>query len=386
MRIFLFVLLGLGAMGGFLTASDVFVRGTDTAEEKRAASESPAPLPEPPIAETFIPSSREVLREPASETVAKEIAPLSCERGTSTYKCYEEHYTKSIQSQGIAAAVADLKGRYAVDSYAKSQCHPLMHLIGRISADQFKTVGEAYKYGDSFCWSGYYHGVLESFIGKVGLADLRSRLNDVCTDIPGKERYSFDYYNCVHGLGHGVMAVTNTELFESLTYCDSLVGAWEQVSCASGSFMENIIVDGLNHVTKYLKPEEPLYPCTASPEKYKQTCYLMQTSYMLKVNGGNFAQTFQRCREVEEAHRTTCFNSLGRDASGRSSSDIEKTKVTCLLGQTTEEQTYCATGAVKDFISYYHSDKEGKAFCNSFENKEIATHCLAEAATYYGFF
>lgn len=35
--------------------------------------------------------------------------------------------------------------------------------------------------------------------------------------------------------------------------------------------MENLIVDGAHggHYSKYLKPDEPLYPCTAVAEQYK---------------------------------------------------------------------------------------------------------------------
>ena len=41
--------------------------------------------------------------------------------------------------------------------------------------------------------------------------------------------------------------------------------------------MENLIVDGAHggHYSKYLKPGEPLYPCTAVAEKYKAECFDM---------------------------------------------------------------------------------------------------------------
>lgn len=381
MRFIAVFFLILGITTGALVMGNVFFSAGDYAVIK---TQTPSPAP----TGTFVPSSQETASNnppiPAPSEVS--LAKLSCGSDTGAFQCYENHYRELIEGAGAAAAVADLKARYAADAYAKAQCHSLMHVIGRIAAEQFSTVGEAYKYGDSFCWSGYYHGVLESFAARVGLNDLRAKLNDVCADIPGKERYSFDYYNCVHGLGHGIMALTNTELFESLSYCDSLAGAWEQVSCASGAYMENVIVDGLNHVTKYLKPDDPLYPCNASPEKYKQTCYLMQTSYMLKINGGDFAKTFEWCRGAEEGQQNTCYLSLGRDASGRSASNVARTKAMCDLGTTVDEKTYCALGAVKDFISYFHSDVQGKTFCNTFEEEAIRDRCLAEAATYYSFF
>jgi len=344
-------------------------------------------VPPPPEVD-FVPTSREFGQEPleleqGTEETSSEAEDVCTGTASADFYCYEDHYNQIVRKEGIDAAFTDLKARYAKNPYVVAQCHPLTHVIGREAALKFKTPGEAYKYGDGFCWSGYYHGILETFLEKIGDKNLPKEINNICDSIEGKERYSFDYYNCVHGLGHGVMAITQTELFESLDYCDLLIGDWEQYSCASGVFMENVIVDNLNHFTKYLKPEEPLYPCTAVQEKYKNTCYLMQTSYILKVNGGNFTDTFAWCRKAEEPYRMTCFQSLGRDASGRSASNAESTKRLCLLGADFFERSNCVIGAVKDFISYFHSDVEAKVFCTSLEDESLTSICNSTTESYY---
>ncbi|OGG51174.1 hypothetical protein A2704_02935 [Candidatus Kaiserbacteria bacterium RIFCSPHIGHO2_01_FULL_54_36b] len=384
-----FVLITVGAL-----ASTQGIRTADTGDSDEGpllnSASSTAAIPMPPMPEldvTFVPSSQEFAQNDAPASSAKPTTASIgsvCEREKmNNFECYQDHYTSVIKNKGIAAAFDDIKARYNTNAYVKAQCHPLSHVIGRVAADSFESVGEAYASGDGFCWSGYYHGVLESFVGKIGLSNLTSRLNDVCASVKDKASYGFDYYNCVHGLGHGIMAITDDELFTSFSYCDRLNGAWEQESCASGAYMENVIVDGLNHFTKYLRPAEPLYPCTASPEKYKRTCYLMQTSYVLKINQGDFKNLFSVCAGAEEAYRMACWQGLGRDASGRSSSDIAQTKATCLLGNTEEEQTHCVIGAVKDFISYFHSDTQAKRFCSAFEDADIASRCLSEATDYY---
>ena len=149
--------------------------------------------------------------------------------------------------------------------------------------------------------------------------------------------------------------------------------------------MENVIIDGLNHKTKYLKPGQPLYPCNILKEKYKSTCYLMQTSYILKVVGGDFMKTFGWCKKAEPAFRNICYESLGRDASGRSSSNVLITNATCMLGKTFEEREHCVIGAVKDFISYFHSDTQAKNLCNSLSD-ELKSACLVTAESYYKLF
>ncbi|MDP2598896.1 MAG: hypothetical protein Q8P49_03645 [Candidatus Liptonbacteria bacterium] len=301
----------------------------------------------------------------------------------SNFDCYEKYYAALVGRESIRAAFDDLRSRYPGDGYARAMCHPLTHVIGREASEKFATPGEAYGYGDGFCWSGYYHGVLEGIIGRIGLKNLAKDISTICSDIKGREGYSFNYYNCVHGLGHGVMAITEDELFQSLDYCDKLTGNWEQQSCGSGAFMENIIVDGKNHVTKFLNPADLLYPCNASPDKYKNTCYLMQTSYMLKINGRNFKATFDLCSKVEAPYRDTCYQSLGRDASGQSTSEVGPTKNICLLGNDGEQQSNCVIGAVKDFISYFHSDVQAKQLCNSFADPILQEICFSTAEAYY---
>jgi len=342
------------------------------------------PKPDATSTPGFVPSSTEVGDNDPEEPNVVSTGDI-CMGEADPFSCFEKHYQDLIKNKGIPAAFVDLKARYAKDAYVRAQCHPITHVIGREAALKFKTPGEAYAAGDSYCWSGYYHGVLETYVDKVGVKNLPTQIDHICDGVDGKARYSFDYYNCVHGLGHGVMAITNDELFKSLDYCDFLKGSWEQESCASGVFMENVIVDNLNHYTKYLDPKRPLYPCTDSPAKFKNTCYLMQTSYMLKVNGGNFAKTFEWCRDAGE-YQATCLQSLGRDASGRSTSEVGPTKATCLIGKDFFEQSNCLIGAVKDFISYFHSDKQAKLLCNSFDDRQLVNLCLSTTVSYYAQF
>src|SRR3989338_4129699 len=156
----------------------------------------------------------------------------------SDFDCYQEYYKSIVVEQGIAHAFSDLRERYEENGYVRSQCHPLTHVIGNEAAKKFADVGEAYAVADSFCWSGYHHGVLEGIIGRIGLAKLESQMNEICRSLAEKDRYSFDHYNCVHGLGHGVMAISDNDLFKSLEKCDVVTDSWERTSCWSGAFME----------------------------------------------------------------------------------------------------------------------------------------------------
>ena len=347
-----------------------------------------------PTLENFIKNSASEITDPQKDQApeelkkdesAKESLKNDCDNirnESNSFDCWQTYYQSLVKNQGIPAAFSDLKKRYNVNQYVKSQCHPLTHVIGQIAVEKYPDAGEAYLHGDAFCWSGYYHGVLEGIAGKLGNEKMFASLNTICSGITGKEQYSFDYYNCVHGLGHGVMALTQDELFDSLLLCDQLNGLWEQQSCAGGVFMENVIIDNKNHFTKYLKPEEPLYPCTQAPEQYKGTCFLMQTSYMLKVTGRDFKKVFGLCATAPQDYQTSCYQSLGRDASGQSVSNIVITKNTCELGQDFAQKANCIIGAAKDFVSYFHSDKQALQLCDSLTT-DLQTVCNQTVTAYY---
>ena len=328
----------------------------------------------------FVPSSNP---PPAQPPLPKPDTEPCTGSDRTNFDCYEGYYRTLVGSAGVPATFADLQARYPNNDYIRAQCHPLTHILGQAATEKYPTVAEAFTHGDSFCWSGYYHGVMEGSISKIGRSELPDQLNSICANVEGRERYSFDYFNCVHGLGHGVMAYTNIELFDSLALCDRLEGSWERSSCYGGVYMENVIVDNKNHFTKYLKPDDPLYPCNAVDDKYKNDCYLMQTSYMLKVLNGSFAKVFEECATVSEAGwRYTCFQSLGRDASGRSTSNAQQTAATCDLGTSYEQRSNCIIGAVKDFISYFHSDKPGYALCDIL-SPDLQQICRDTTKAYY---
>lgn len=337
------------------------------------------------LAESFLSQmlSQEVRREEPSPLYQDLPLEKPCEGDSHTnFDCYEAYFQNLVKNKGISQAFSILKAVYPEKEYVRAQCHPITHVIGREASSKFPTVAEAYTQGDSFCWSGYYHGVLEGVIGKIGYATLANQMNDICAPLAKARTYSFDHYNCVHGLGHGVMAVTQDELFQSLGMCDFLNDTWERQSCWSGAFMENIIIDNKNHFTKYLKPEDPLYPCNAVGREYKGTCYLMQTSYMLKLTNGDFAKVFEQCQIADEGFQDICYQSLGRDASGRSLSNVQETKATCTLGKDFEQQSNCIIGAVKDFISYHHSALQAKELCVSLEGIELQSVCTSTAQQY----
>lgn len=130
--------------------------------------------------------------------------------------------------------------------------------------------------------------------------------------------------------------------------------------------MENVMSDSSEQPSLFLKRDDLLYPCNAVEDRYKRSCFMMQTSHMLSVNGGDFAAAFSLCGAVEDVYRTTCYESIGRDVSGWSYGDPVTARAYCMYGETNEERTHCFIGVASDFIQSVGSN-EARAFCAEIE-------------------
>ena len=140
-----------------------------------------------------------------------------------------------------------------------------------------------------------------------------------------------------------------------------------------------------DHGQPVLKASDPMYPCTAVDDKYKTQCYLTQTSHALRAANEDFSKVFSECGAIGTQYQDTCYQSLGRDASGNTNSTVAPTIANCMFGPTADAQSNCIIGAVKDFISYYHSDTQAGDLCNALDPTLQAT-CQTTKKQYYATF
>lgn len=318
-------------------------------------------------------------------------ANVDCSAASSNdYLCIQRRYQDIVRDFGVQAAFAELRGEMASSEFVSSNCHQMTHVIGRAAADIYGDIPSTYSLGDSFCGSGYYHGALETIVAKIGPDRILEEADTLCTDLGRQGRHSLFHYNCAHGLGHGFMGIQENELFDSLETCDALTDPWERERCYGGVFMENVVTkDDPEHPSKYLKADQPLYPCNVVGTRYKNECYQRQTSYALQTQGNNFSKVFDLCRTVEDDFQLSCYQGLGWDASvqslkqGGSEAVVnESTSMLCNLGGDQEVRSNCVVGAVEYFIRHYYNDAQAKAFCEYF-GADLRAMCLQEAEEYY---
>jgi hypothetical protein len=277
------------------------------------------------------------------------------------YACWEEYFGSVVQEQGGDAALVELAAQRDVNPYVLSNCHTLAHGVGRAALAFYGTINEASKYGDGTCWSGYFHGMYEQYMKRFDDQELLTAIPTIC-ERPPDDPYAFDYYNCLHGIGHGVTIRFDNDPFPALKYCDAFGEDWERTNCHTGVFMQNIVVDRQLHQSVRLNPDDPVYPCNAVDEKYKKACYLTQTSYILRVHDYDYEKGFEVCDGIEADYVSTCYISMGRDISGNSHREAEKVLERCSLGDP-EFQEWCYVGAARNAVFHDHGRANADALC-----------------------
>ncbi|MEA2467665.1 MAG: hypothetical protein QOJ57_1791, partial [Thermoleophilaceae bacterium] len=299
------------------------------------------------------------------------------------FRCYELRYRAMTIARGPRVAIRDLDERARRVGFLRGACHQLMHGIGR-EAGRRSGLG-AFGDGDNSCSSGFFHGVVEAVMRRAGAASLRRNASSVCAPFREREPRGMDHYNCVHGMGHGFMDVHGGDVFRSLAGCARLRSAWERHHCEGGVFMENLTsVSKPRRPPGHLRPERPLYPCTAVAARHKHECYMKQTAYALFVRDNDFGAVFRLCaRSPDVAFRPDCYQGLGGDAAIHASKYLtgaaatrNATRALCRLGPGFAARRGCVVGAVTVIVRDGASQATGAvAFCRSLRDPRLRAAC-----------
>jgi hypothetical protein len=241
-----------------------------------------------------------------------------------------------------------------------ADCHQITHAVGHAALARYHgNAAEALSQGAMTCNSGYYHGVIERAFAGVPREQVTRIARRLCTG-HAVTKEEFLLYQCVHGLGHGLMIYSGLDLPWSLKTCDRLQTDFDRVSCTGGVFMQNLM-PGMG-TTLYLRKKDPLYPCNAVAERHKVYCYLMVTSRILSLDGYDWRKTAAWCRRSEKGWVATCFQSYGRDASGVSEYQPRRTIQLCL--EAGKDAGDCLYGASRDYGNNYAGGPQAARLCN----------------------
>jgi len=305
------------------------------------------------VSESARASGTSLAFKPNDTTVA------DCEKSNKPF-CFRQAFGNIAYRDGPKKALALLATDEAHISGVHADCHQISHWIGHAGLAYYKDdAGQALSHGAMTCNSGYYHGVLQLALAGLPRNTVVRKARKICS-APAVNTEEFLLYQCVHGLGHGLMIYSGNDLPWSLSTCHKLLTAFDRVSCTGGVFMQNL--DTTMGVSRYLSAKNPLYPCTIVAARDKVYCYLMVTSRILSLDGFNWRKTAAWCRHSEPAWVTTCFESYGRDASGTAQYDPRRTVQLCL--QAGRNAGDCLYGAARDYGNNYAGGAEATRLCN----------------------
>jgi mono/diheme cytochrome c family protein len=303
--------------------------------------------------------------------------------------CYEQAFGNLAYDEGPKAALDKLAEMSNTNPAIQGDCHPIAHKIGAGGLLHYEgSVGKAFAAGNATCGAGYYHGLLQWKLAGVRADQVADVASTACKD-PDIEANAFNYYQCNHGLGHGLMLYTGLDLPKALDYCHQLQTREDSIMCSGGVFMENQSSSFGLH-SKWLSTKNLLYPCNSKlvQRSDKLYCYLLVTSHILPYVGGDFKKASDWCRKSDKGEVTPgstgidiCFQSLGRDVAGTAVRNPAQMKRLC--GQAGSGEKECVFGAIRDVMNNNPQDPQGEAFCKVVDAK-YRDYCFFGMGTILG--
>ena len=274
-------------------------------------------------------------------------------------------YVKKYGPAATVKLMSDYEYRVGAD------CHQRAHIMGRIAYQYFGAL--AFSLSGHECHSGGYHGATEAFFRERGTANLQSDIAVVCADTSN----DFFLHQCIHGIGHGLMAWTSYEMFDALELCDILGTTQDRDSCYSGVFMENVVgglSGSMGHFTDFLS-DDPHFPCNILADKYVTACYFYQTSRMVQLFEGDFEEVAKVCAEAPQSAHSLCFQSMGRDVGGATRGEPKKAIRFCSYVQDPQNRQECLSGAVQDSFWDAGGADDALALCGLLSDATEKARC-----------
>ncbi len=330
---------------------------------------------------------------------ARQIA-AECRSAPEKSACYDEKLAAIAATGAVDSALEVLTALSSVDKSVERDGHMYAHAIGIAAFDPARDFASTFTRCSELFHAGCYHGLIQAHFAGAGQVDAAA-VNGLCREVAESGADRWTVFQCLHGIGHGLVILYEHDLIKGLAGCDLLEDAWDRASCHGGAFMENVTnathphhaaltaalagghdehASHADHGATAAEPFRPFdrddlhYPCTIVEEHHKSACYGMQTSVMLYLNEYDFGAAAEACDGAPETYRATCHQSLGRDASGFANRDIKELNRLCAQDRS-ELAPNCYVGAAKAVIDWAGQPSEGMRFCRAVAGEENRARC-----------
>jgi len=219
--------------------------------------------------------------------------------GYKKWSCFRPYFERITNEVSVNAAMAEaikLNAQRVV-----SDCHHWSHFIGEASLEKHNfDMGKAFSSCTFGCSSGCFHGVMERYLRyETEPANVISKIKNMCDSIENWDRKR----ECVHGLGHGLLAHEYLPLRDAIDACNSLDSDWRS-KCIGGLTME--------YMDQYLLPNldeedfKRLFPRICDPIEaigdmdLMEFCILQIAQGALDYTGYDIERSEKLCEELTQ--------------------------------------------------------------------------------------
>ena len=236
-----------------------------------------------------------------------------------------------VAGQGLGAALDSLATMASRDSTLQREGHQLAHALGRSAVTAHGGNAAVIRECRPVFASGCYHGVVEAALHSEGRIDM-PELERLCRSVkgPGGPAPAFE---CIHGLGHGVLGARRYDVDATLRDCDALSTPRLAASCHAGAFMEAINASvgapamhgthrhAAGHAPRAvpsltIDPADPYTPCRDYGDPYATSCWLFQGFVILRASDFDPARALQVCDGAPDGRAARCYESVGHQLTG----------------------------------------------------------------------
>ncbi len=313
--------------------------------------------------------------------------------------CYEELLLATVARQHVRLAMDGLSIISRRDPETQKYGHDLTHVVGINAWTPDEAVGPVYDSCTGLFQSGCYHGVVQAYLDAQGTDS--TTVYGLCNQINSAATNAWLRFQCVHGIGHGLVSNMAMHLPKALAGCDWLVREWDATSCYGGAFMEFIVAargqshhphkpavaaaeeqDHDGHDMSAMAADsfparnraDPLYPCSVLAPKYQSACYGMQAGIIIEIVGADFGKIAKACDQAPLGMRPACYQGVGTYVSGYVVRNQKKAIKQCEKGSP-EYRAWCFVGVVKNLIDVTALPDEGLSFCARLTDRALAVAC-----------
>ena len=249
------------------------------------------------------------IRMPSESAGAKNTA-RNCPPGVLMKSCNETYFETLAKNAGVSSALSELTADILTDTHLASTCHSAAHRIGHVAALHYGSLGNAFDGGSDVCGNGFYHGVIEQLFGEREFSLLTADdIREICSNKELATTSPLAHMNCVHGIGHALMYMSDGNISRSLLYCGKHSSDSDISQCATGVLMEEGFRT-LHSTSTDNTRSDPTLVCSQALGD-QTDCWLSQSVKEIVSVTGNTTQAKIFCQALKTPrHLTDCFSQI----------------------------------------------------------------------------